>query len=77
MQPTKWLTPNKKYMLVTSLQRLAKITKIAGDTIAILEEVQFGKYRVVAGLCMRNAMFINAIKKAQIDQLGSLVLGQI
>ena len=41
--------------------RRAKAFGIAGDIIAILEEVPLGPYRIDAGLCMRNAMFLNSI----------------
>ena len=41
--------------------RKARAFAIAGDILAILEEVPLGPYRIDAGLCMRNAMFLNAI----------------
>ena len=41
--------------------RKSKAFGIAGDILAILEEVPLGPYRTEAGLCMRNAMFLNAI----------------
>ena len=41
--------------------RKARAFAIAGDFLAILEEVPLGPYRIDAGLCMRNAMFLNAI----------------
>ena len=34
---------------------------IAGDIIAILNEVPFGKHRIKAGLCMRDSMLLSAI----------------
>ena len=41
--------------------RKARAFAIAGDILAILEEGPLGPYRIDAGLCMRNAMFLNAI----------------
>ena len=34
---------------------------IVGDILAILNEVPFGKYKIEAGLCMRNAKLISAM----------------
>ena len=41
--------------------RRAKAYAIAGDILAILEEVPLGIYRIEAGLYMRNGIFLNAI----------------
>ena len=37
--------------------RKAKAFAIAGDILAILDEVPLGPYRIDAGLCMSSAMF--------------------
>ena len=41
--------------------RKARGFAIAGDILSILEEVPLGPYRIEAGLCMRNAMFLNSV----------------
>ena len=41
--------------------RKGKAFAIAGDILAILDEIPLGPYRIDAGLCMRNGMFLNAI----------------
>ena len=43
------------------LSRKSKGFAIAGDILAILEEVPFGTYKIEAGLVMRNAMLINGM----------------
>ena len=42
-------------------ERRAKGFTIAGDIIAILDEVPLGTHRVEAGLVMRNGMLLNGI----------------
>ena len=41
--------------------RKAKGFGIAGDILAILDEIPFGKYRVEAGIHMRNGMLVNGM----------------